>query len=104
MRSIFVDPGSSTLPLGVHLAVGDRRPAGSRAFSPSFAARSETCGHGRSPLNRRVISATSAERNCGPSGGYPSSVPVQRRPIRWTRPFGGGACSPTRLTSWVHRL
>jgi hypothetical protein len=71
MRITFVDRGSSNLPLDAHHAVGDRRPAGSRAFSPPFAASSETCGHGRSPLNRRVIAATSAELNCGLFGPLP---------------------------------
>jgi hypothetical protein len=65
MRITFVDPGSSTLPLDVHSAVGDRRPAGPRGFSPSLPTSSETCGHGRSPLDRRVIAATTAERDCG---------------------------------------
>jgi hypothetical protein len=65
MRITFVDPGSSTLPLDVHSAVGDRQPPGPRGFSPSLPASSETCGHGRSPLNRRVTPATTAERNCG---------------------------------------
>ena len=71
MSNIFVDPGSSTLPLEVRNAVGDRRPAGPRALFPSLAASSETCGHGRSPINRRVIAATTAERNRGPFGLLP---------------------------------
>jgi hypothetical protein len=81
MRFTFMDRGSSTLPLDVHLAVGDRRPAGSRAFSPSFAARSETCGHGRSPLNRRVIAATSAERIAVLRAATPHPFPCRDVPF-----------------------
>jgi hypothetical protein len=71
MRSTFVDPGSSTLPLEVRNAVGDRRPAGPRAFSPSLVASCATCGHGRSRINRRVIAATTAERDRGLFGPLP---------------------------------
>ena len=71
MRMTFMDPAPQPFPFDVHHAVGDRRPAGSRLFSPSFAANSETCGHGRSPLNRRVIATISAERNLRSFGPIP---------------------------------